>query len=304
MIRKSLLLTIAVCFVAIDAMAQVNIEKSWYLIDNGKFGNTTSVQKSRDIDKYGKPWSCAQYTFVDRKRNHNITQLLAAFEADDNAAYCSQKRLMSAHYTTHDIITTISYGYNLDESIKVGVNGSRYNYWYQLFRDRADANRRTAYVLAWRYFAKGDSIELYACRVVGADPRKVKSRNNQSVTVQADGTIIKFDGNTNNSVIMRPQDVTDYSKINIIDGIDFLMQFNSIRASLASQLSYADKDQDVFQKSIYKSVNDILYMCKNYSHLLNAYEKVSCRNSLSDLRSKVYDNSMRAMLDLALIYLR
>ena len=280
-------------------MAQTNINKVWAQVDKGNLGTQNGARIERGTDAEGKQWTYYYYGILVKKNGQELKQLQAAFRTDRKDAYsvfvknAGQSAGMEA---------TSKIGYADDtKTIDFGTN-SAHNYEVLLFRDKQDEMRRTAYALVWFDADDGEHTQCYVYRFYGRDPQKMNAKKNQSVTIQSDGTIIKYDGNTNNSVVLRPQqESTDDVKVE--NSADFLLRFNKLRTDYTKAVDFAGKDYAFYADKIMQPVNEIVLLCRKYHSLLSSKEQTSCANILADMQKQSRDKGVTEMLELSRKYL-
>ena len=198
------------------------------------------------------------------------------------------------------------------------------NYFVLFFKDPADSKRRTCYALAWYEGKKGKKNKEMWCvdiiHVYSLNPEYVRSLpktitkttttvnsddNNTSITVNSDGTIIRYDRNTGNSIVYRPQDNKKASSIDvpIKNSGDFIQRFNDLRTEYIQMVQFAGKDQTFFANRIMPPVNKLVQLCREHSKLLDNNERTSCVGILDDMKQNARDKGIREMLYLAQKYL-
>lgn len=298
--KRLYMMIAAMAMLPLMAVAQTDINKIWSRVESGGLGTQNEVQMERANDADGKPWSFSYYGLLLKSGSAEFKQLRSAFIADRKDAYsvfvknARQKNGMN---------TTLKIGYADDtKTIEFGTISS-HNYEVLLFRDSKDSLRRTAYALVWFDADDSDYTQCYVYRIYGRDPQRMKKMRNQSVTIQSDGTIIKYDGTTNNSVVLRPQDDSLSGKSVKIENVtDFLVRFNKLRADYTQALDFAGKDQAFYADKIMQPVNELLLLCRNYSRLLSDKERTACGNILVDMQNQSRDTGVKQMLDLSRKY--
>lgn len=304
--KKTLLFILAAALSPAVAMAQKNIEKAVEQIKRSAY-TEISVTKETDVDDDGKQCVYEVHAYEMPKNAGKFKQLLDAFASDQASAYSVMKRLQGVSGDTQ----SVGYGKNASKSISFGAYKDR-NYYLLLFRDPADTLRRTCYELTWyegKRSGKSEVWRVYITHIYGLDPKRSyrkasRTSENTTTTITSDGTIIRYDRSTGNSVVYRPQKDTDDGAPKINGASDFINRFNDLRVEYVRAIDFAGKDQTFFADKIMKPVKDMLSLCRNYSRLLNTDEQTSCGNALDDMKSKSRDRGVQEMLSLARKYLR
>lgn len=281
------------------AMAQADIDKVWVQVERGNIGTQNGVELERDVDAEGKQWTYAYYGLLVKSGSSELKQLQSAFRTDRKDAYSV---FVKNANDRSSMMSTSKIGYADDTKVVEFGTNAAHNYEVLLFRDKKDDKRRTAYALVWFPTKDKDYTQCHIYRIYGRDPRKMNVKRNQSVTIQSDGTIIKYDGTTNNSVVLRPQDGDFGKNAKVADGADFLLRFNRLRADYTRALDFAGKDQAFYADKIMQPVNEMLLLCRNHSKLLSDKERTACGNILGDMQNQSRDTGVKQMLELSRKY--
>ena len=290
---------VAMAMLPLMAKAQANIDKIWTKVENGNIGTQNGMQMENGTDAEGKKWTYVYYGILVKNGSSELKQLQEAFKSDRKDAY-SVFIKKAGFKDGVDGTTTIGYADDT-KSIRFGAD-SKCNYEVLLFRDKKNEMYRTAYVLMWLDSDDKGYTQCKVFRFYGRDPQKIKAKNNQSVTIQSDGTIIKYDGNSNNSVVLRPQK-TDADSVKVKDGTDFLLRFNKLRTDYTQAVDFAGKDHAFYADRIMQPVNEILLLCRKYHTLLSTGEQSTCANILADMQKQSRDKGVTEMLELSRKYL-
>lgn len=316
--KKILTLIIALALVPAFAAAQSNITR---VVEQFKKGavEEVSTSKETETDTDGKQCVYERNIFLVAKNSGKFKQLMDAFNDAQSNAYSVNKRMAGYDGSA----CKIGYGKNSENSI-VFMKYSDRNYFVLYFKDPADSKRRTCYALAW-YEGKKDkkNKEMWRVDIIhvySLNPEYVRSLpktitkttttvnsddNNTSITVNSDGTIIRYDRNTGNSIVYRPQDNKKASSIDvpIKNSGDFIQRFNDLRTEYIQMVQFAGKDQTFFANRIMPPVNKMLQLCREHSKLLKSNERNSCMGILDDMKQSARDKGIREMLNLAQTYL-
>lgn len=306
--RKICVTLLAILLYPALAMAQNSIAKAVWQIRHGQY-TEISVEKETDIDDDGKECVYEVYAYEMPKNSGKFKQLLEAFDADQSAAYSVMKRLQGVSGDKQ----SIGYGRNASKSITFGSYTDR-NYYLLLFNDPADKLRRTCYELTWYAGKKSknkDTWKVYITHIYGLNPKKMDkgqpkvTTTTTTTTITSDGTIIRYDRDTGNSVVYRPQkeSATD-ADLKVNNAVDFINHFNDLRVEYVKAIEFAGKEQTFYADMIMKPVKKMLALCRNYSKLLSTQEQTSCANALDDMKTKSRDRGVQEMLDLARKYVR
>lgn len=288
------------------AMAQTNIERVWEQMKRGST-EEVSINKETDTDTDGKRCVYEVYEYEMKRNSSQLKSLIRAFDADCKDSYSIFRR---SEGTSGDK-RSVGYGKNAEKSISYG-NYSDRNYYMLLFRDPKDATRRTCYEMTW-YEKMSDSgyVKVFLTYIYSKDPQRLDSGvslddSNTTITVKPDGTIIKYDGKNNKSIVYNPASdkSSQYDDSQINDGADFVIEFNRLRTQYLKAVEFAGGNQTFFASNIMDPVNKILSLCKKHSRLLNADEKQSCLNTLADMKDRARDKGVKEMLTLATKYFR
>lgn len=311
--KKILTLIIALALVPAFAAAQSNITR---VVEQFKKGavEEVSTSKETETDTDGKQCVYERNVFLVAKNSGKFKQLMDAFNDAQSNAY-SVKRMAGYDGSANKI----GYGKNSEKSIVFMKYPDR-NYFVLFFKDPADSKRRTCYALAW-YEGKNDKknkekwcvdiIYVYSMNpeYVRSLPKTITTVNsddtNTSITVNSDGTIIRYDRNTGNSIVYRPQDNKKASSIDvpIKNSGDFIQRFNDLRTEYIQMVQFAGKDQTFFAYRIMPPVNKLVQLCREHSKLLDNNERTSCVGILDDMKQNARDKGIREMLYLAQKYL-
>lgn len=311
--KKILTLIITLVLVPAFAAAQSNITR---VVEQFKKSGveTLSTSKETDTDIDGKQSVYERNIFLVPKNSGKFKQLMDAFNDAQSNAYSVNKRMAGYDGSARNI----GYGKNSEKSI-VFMKYSDRNYFVLFFKDPSDSKRRTCYALAW-YEDKKDkkNKEMWRVDIIhvySLNPEYLRSLpqtsttdsdgTNTSITVNSDGTIIRYDRNTGNSIVYRPQDNKKASSIDvpIKNSGDFIRRFNDLRTEYIQMVQFAGKDQTFFAYRIMPPVNKILQLCRDHKSLLKSNERNSCLGILDDMKQSARDKGIREMLNLAQTYL-
>ena len=317
--KKIFTLIIALALVPVFATAQSNIKRVVEQFNKGAV-EILSTSKETDTDVDGKQCVYERNVFLVPKNSGKFKQLMDAFHDEQANAYSVNKRMAGYDGSANGI----GYGKNSEKSIKFMSHPDR-NYFVLFFKDPADSKRRTCYALAW-YDGKKDkkNKEMWCVVIIyvySLNPEYVRSQpktitrttttttdsdgTNTSITVNSDGTIIRYDRNTGNSIVYRPQDNKKASSIDvpIKSSGDFIQRFNDLRTEYIQIVQFAGKDQTFFANRIMPPVNKMLQLCREHGKLLKSNERNSCLGILDDMKQSARDKGIREMLNLAQTYL-
>lgn len=316
--KKIFTLIIALALVPAFAAAQTTIAR---VVEQFKKGavEEISTSKETETDTDGKQCVYERNIFLVAKNSGKFKQLMDTFNDEQSNAYSVNKRMAGYDGSA----SKIGYGKNSEKSI-VFMKYSDRNYFVLYFKDPADSKRRTCYALAW-YEGKKDKKKkemwyVDIIHVYSLNPEYVRSLpktitkttttvnsddNNTSITVNSDGTIIRYDRNTGNSIVYRPQDNKKASSIDvpIKNSGDFIQRFNDLRTEYIQMVQFAGKNQTFFANRIMPPVNKMLQLCREHGNLLLHNERLSCVGILDDMKQSARDNGIREMLNLAQKYL-
>lgn len=316
--KKIFTLIIALALVPAFAAAQTTIAR---VVEQFKKGavEEISTSKETETDTDGKQCVYERNIFLVAKNSGKFKQLMDTFNDEQTNAYSVNKRMAGYDGSA----CKIGYGKNSEKSI-VFMKYSDRNYFVLYFKDPADSKRRTCYALAW-YEGKKDKKKkemwyVDIIHVYSLNPEYVRSLpktitkttttvnsddNNTSITVNSDGTIIRYDRNTGNSIVYRPQDNKKASSIDvpIKNSGDFIQRFNDLRTEYIQMVQFAGKNQTFFANRIMPPVNKMLQLCREHGNLLLHNERLSCVGILDDMKQSARDNGIREMLNLAQKYL-
>lgn len=316
--KKIFTLIIALALVPAFAAAQTTIAR---VVEQFKKGavEEISTSKETETDTDGKQCVYERNIFLVAKNSGKFKQLMDTFNDEQTNAYSVNKRMAGYDGSA----CKIGYGKNSEKSI-VFMKYSDRNYFVLYFKDPADSKRRTCYALAW-YEGKKDKKKkemwyVDIIHVYSLNPEYVRSLpktitkttttvnsddNNTSITVNSDGTIIRYDRNTGNSIVYRPQDNKKASSIDvpIKNSGDFIQRFNDLRTEYIQMVQFAGKNQTFFANRIMPPVNKMLQLCREHGNLLLHNERLSCVGILDDMKQSARDNGIREMLNLAQTYL-
>lgn len=316
--KKIFTMIIALALVPAFAAAQTTIAR---VVEQFKKGavEEISTSKETETDTDGKQCVYERNIFLVAKNSGKFKQLMDTFNDEQTNAYSVNKRMAGYDGSA----CKIGYGKNSEKSI-VFMKYSDRNYFVLYFKDPADSKRRTCYALAW-YEGKKDKKKkemwyVDIIHVYSLNPEYVRSLpktitkttttvnsddNNTSITVNSDGTIIRYDRNTGNSIVYRPQDNKKASSIDvpIKNSGDFIQRFNDLRTEYIQMVQFAGKNQTFFANRIMPPVNKMLQLCREHGNLLLHNERLSCVGILDDMKQSARDNGIREMLNLAQTYL-
>lgn len=316
--KKIFTMIIALALVPAFAAAQTTIAR---VVEQFKKGavEEISTSKETETDTDGKQCVYERNIFLVAKNSGKFKQLMDTFNDEQSNAYSVNKRMAGYDGSA----SKIGYGKNSEKSI-VFMKYSDRNYFVLYFKDPADSKRRTCYALAW-YEGKKDKKKkemwyVDIIHVYSLNPEYVRSLpktitkttttvnsddNNTSITVNSDGTIIRYDRNTGNSIVYRPQDNKKASSIDvpIKNSGDFIQRFNDLRTEYIQMVQFAGKNQTFFANRIMPPVNKMLQLCREHGNLLLHNERLSCVGILDDMKQSARDNGIREMLNLAQKYL-
>lgn len=316
--KKIFTMIIALALVPAFAAAQTTIAR---VVEQFKKGavEEISTSKETETDTDGKQCVYERNIFLVAKNSGKFKQLMDTFNDEQTNAYSVNKRMAGYDGSA----SRIGYGKNSEKSI-VFMKYSDRNYFVLYFKDPADSKRRTCYALAW-YEGKKDkkNKEMWYVDIIhvySLNPEYVRSLpktitkttttvnsddNNTSITVNSDGTIIRYDRNTGNSIVYRPQDNKKASSIDvpIKNSGDFIQRFNDLRTEYIQVVQFAGKNQTFFANRIMPPVNKMLQLCREHGNLLLHNERLSCVGILDDMKQSARDNGIREMLNLAQKYL-
>lgn len=316
--KKIFTMIIALALVPAFAAAQTAIARVVEQLKKGAV-EEISTSKETETDTDGKQCVYERNIFLVAKNSGKFKQLMDAFNDEQSNAYTVNKRMAGYDGSA----SKIGYGKNSEKSI-VFMKYSDRNYFVLYFKDPADSKRRTCYALAW-YEGKKDkkNKEMWYVDIIhvySLNPEYVRSLpktitkttttvnsddNNTSITVNSDGTIIRYDRNTGNSIVYRPQDNKKASSIDvpIKNSGDFIQRFNDLRTEYIQVVQFAGKEQTFFANRIMPPVNKMLQLCREHGNLLLHNERLSCVGILDDMKQSARDNGIREMLNLAQKYL-
>lgn len=316
--KKIFTMIIALALVPAFAAAQTTIARVVEQLKKGAV-EEISTSKETETDTDGKQCVYERNIFLVAKNSGKFKQLMDAFNDEQTNAYTVNKRMAGYDGSA----CKIGYGKNSEKSI-VFMKYSDRNYFVLYFKDPADSKRRTCYALAW-YEGKKDKKKkemwyVDIIHVYSLNPEYVRSLpktitkttttvnsddNNTSITVNSDGTIIRYDRNTGNSIVYRPQDNKKASSIDvpIKNSGDFIQRFNDLRTEYIQMVQFAGKNQTFFANRIMPPVNKMLQLCREHGNLLLHNERLSCVGILDDMKQSARDNGIREMLNLAQKYL-
>ena len=316
--KKIFTMIIALALVPAFAAAQTTIAR---VVEQFKKGavEEISTSKETDTDTDGKQCVYERNIFLVAKNSGKFKQLMDVFNDEQTNAYSVNKRMAGYDGSA----CKIGYGKNSENSI-VFMKYSDRNYFVLYFKDPADSKRRTCYALAWYESKKDKKKKEMWCvdiiRVYSLNPEYVRSLpktitkttttvnsdgNNTLISVNSDGTIIRYDRNTGNSIVYRPQDNKKASSIDvpIKNSGDFIQRFNDLRTEYIQVVQFAGKEQTFFANRIMPPVNKMLQLCREHSKLLKSNERNSCMGILDDMKQSARDKGIREMLNLAQTYL-
>lgn len=316
--KKIFTMIIALALVPAFAAAQTTIAR---VVEQFKKGavEEISTSKETDTDTDGKQCVYERNIFLVAKNSGKFKQLMDAFNDEQTNAYSVNKRMAGYDGSA----SKIGYGKNSEKTI-VFMKYSDRNYFVLYFKDPADSKRRTCYALAWYESKKDKKKKEMWCvdiiRVYSLNPEYVRSLpktitkttttvnsdgNNTLITVKSDGTIIRYDRNTGNSIVYRPQDNKKASSIDvpIKNSGDFIQRFNDLRTEYIQVVQFAGKEQTFFANRIMPPVNKMLQLCREHGKLLLHNERLSCIGILDDMKQNARDKGIREMLNLAQTYL-
>ena len=305
--KKIFTMIIALALVPAFAAAQTTIAR---VVEQFKKGavEEISTSKETDTDTDGKQCVYERNIFLVAKNSGKFKQLMDVFNDEQTNAYSVNKRMAGYDGSA----SKIGYGKNSEKTI-VFMNYSDRNYFVLYFKDPADSKRRTCYALAWYESKKDKKKKEMWCvdiiRVYSLNPEYVRSLpktiTKTTTTVNSDGTIIRYDRNTGNSIVYRPQDNKKASSIDvpIKNSGDFIQRFNDLRTEYIQVVQFAGKEQTFFAYRIMPPVNKMLQLCREHGKLLKSNERNSCMGILDDMKQSARDKGIREMLNLAQTYL-
>lgn len=298
--KKMYLLLIAFAVLPSLAMAQSNIEKAFEQFRNSV--EATSVEVENDVDDDGKKCIYEYYQYSMSTEAPEFKKLKNLFMRDLPNAYLASKHKGG----TEKNVKKTAYGRNASKSATFG-NDTATSYIYLLFRDRQDSLRRTMYVLGWRNGKSGskDGI-VYVAHVYSKDPQRLGGTGdtNTSVTVRPDGTIIKYDRTTGNTMVYSTEGSNSVlAEKPINSGADFVLALNRLRSEYISALAFAGEQQGVFMNNIMKPVNEIIQLCYVHRNVLSQSERTSCMNIIEGMKDRVSDAGVKESLEIARKYL-
>ena len=316
--KRFCMILAAAAIIPAAAMAQKRIAAAVEQLRRSQY-TEISVNKETDIDADGKECVYEVYAYEIPKNAGKFKQLVDAFDSDQADAYSVMKRLQGVSGDTQ----SIGYGRGSRKSVSFGTYKDR-NYYLLLFNDPKDTLRRTCYEMTWyeaKKQKKQEMWQVYITHIYSINPKRAGRTSSTtttttttimpgggpstSTTVASDGTIIRYDRNTGNSVVYRPQkNSTEKGSVQINDATDFLSRFNDLRVEYVRAIEFAGKEQAFYAQMIMKPVKELLSLCRNYNRLLNSNEKVSCSNTLGDMANRTRDRGVQEMLTLAQKYLR
>lgn len=301
--KKLVILLFTLASLSTTAMAQTTIDNVWRQITNESIGKLTDANVSSGVDETGKQWKYEYYSLLLKKNSSAFNKIADAFKTDRHEAYDIFRKQANKD-GDKDYTETIAYGKELARLITFGTK-LNHNYEVLLFHDKSDNTFRTAYGIVW--FDEGDNTRCQCYRIYGKDPRQDKLDTNRNVTYGSDGSIIIYDGNTNNSTVLRNQsERIELGDNDILDATDFMVAFNKIVASIKSMQSIA-KDMkyngDLIGNGMTEHVNNMLILCKRHSKLLGTAERNACAASIDDIIKNATDTNTTEMLKLAKSYL-
>lgn len=314
------MILMAAAMIPAAAMAQGRIAAAVYQLQHSQY-TEISVKKETDVDADGKECVYEVYAYEIPKNAGKFKQLVDAFDSEQPKAYSVMKRAAGISGDAQ----TIGYGRGSSQSMSFGSYKDR-NYYLLLFNDPKDTLRRTCYVLTWydsKTKKKKEMWQVYITRIYSINPKKRASNTSSSTTtttttvipndgvpvtsttIASDGTIIRYDRNTGNSVVYRPQKSnTLKNSTQINDATDFLVRFNDLRVEYVRAVEFAGKEQAFYAEVIMKPVKEMLSLCRNYNKLLSSSERTSCSNTIDDMTNRTRDRGVQEMLGLARKYLR
>lgn len=305
--KKVKMLLIVMAMLPTFAMAQTGIDKALEQLKRSGV-EEISVSNETDIDDDGKRCVYEVYGYEVPKISSQFKKLLAAFDDEKKNAYSVNKRMKGASGEP----LSIGYGKNAEKSKEFGTSTDR-NYFMLFFQDPKDGLRRMCYVLTW-YDSKmsSSSYTVYLTYIYSKDPKRIEKKTQSdddrqtSITVRPDGTIIKMNRITGNTVVLHPQnaDGKDSNKEVIKTGYDFIVAFNDLRSQYVRAVDFAGKDQTFFSEQIKKIVNSILELCHNHNKVLSVIEKNTCCSMLDDMKRNSRDKGVQEALGLAEKYVR
>ena len=316
--KKIFTMIIALALVPAFAAAQTTIAR---VVEQFKKGavEEISTSKETETDTDGKQCVYERNIFLVAKNSGKFKQLMDTFNDEQTNAYSVNKRMAGYDGSA----SKIGYGKNSEKSIVIMKYSDR-NYFVLYFKDPADSKRRTCYASAWHDGKQDkkkkemwyvDIIHVYSLNpeYVRSLPKTITKTtttvnsddNNTSITVNSDGTIIRYDRNTGNSIVYRPQDNKKASSIDvpIKNSGDFIQRFNDLRTEYIQVVQFAGKNQTFFANRIMPPVNKMLQLCREHGNLLLHNERLSCVGILDDMKQSARDNGIREMLNLAQKYL-
>lgn len=248
--------------------------------------NATYLYNEFNVDKDDPQWK----------------QLKKAFDTDAKEAYNVFKKNKGTTDRATSIIRYGSYQKGNTNTITFGSHLD-HNYRVLLFRDPADSYWRTCYALVW-YESRDDSKKLhgYMYRIYSRDPQMVgKEKQPTTISMLNDGSMIQYDKDTGLSTVVQSGNAAGENS-SIKSSIDFLSRFNILRSMYMEKIEQSDSAASLtYCTSV---VNNLLSLCKQHVALLDANEKMACRNILSSMQQACTDIGRREMISLAKSYLK
>lgn len=297
-----LIITAAMLLMTQTAGAQKNIAREFGVFAEAT-GSVAILSSNVNLDRdMGKNATYLYNEFNVDKDDPQWKQLKKAFDTDAKEAYNVFKKNKGTTDRATSIIRYGSYQKGNTNTITFGSHLD-HNYRVLLFRDPADSYWRTCYALVW-YESRDDSKKLhgYMYRIYSRDPQMVgKEKQPTTISMLNDGSMIQYDKDTGLSTVVQSGNAAGENG-SIKSSIDFLSRFNILRSMYMEKIEQSDNAANLtYCTSV---VNNLLSLCKQHAALLDANEKMACRNILSSMQQACTDIGRREMISLAKSYLK